>query len=375
MKTTKLLPILSGFFVMGFVDLVGIATNYVKVDFDLSDSFANLIPMMVFVWFAVCSIPTSLLMNKFGKRNVVLASMGVTLLAMLMPLVSYSYSFALLTFALLGISNTMLQVSINPMVADVVKDERLTSTLTLGQFIKAISSFLGPIIVGAAALYLGNWKMVFTLYGLITLLSGLWIWQSIPSERTKQATSSFRDALALLKDRQLVLLFIGILLLVGIDVGINTTVPKFLIEKSGMELTEAGLGSSLYFAARTGGALIGAFLLTKIAGGQFLKLNMLGALAAFIGLLLFNQTELLLACIFIIGFTCANVFSILFANALQHKPAQSNDISALMIMGISGGAFIAPIMGFIADHSNQTTSLSVLILCVLYLLYLAGRCK
>lgn len=375
MKTNKLFPILSGFFVMGFVDLVGIATNYVKVDFDLSDSFANLIPMMVFVWFAVCSIPTSLLMNKFGKRNVVLASMGVTLLAMLMPLLSYSYSFALLTFALLGISNTMLQVSINPMVADVVKDERLTSTLTLGQFIKAISSFLGPILVGAAALYFGNWKMVFTLYGLITLLSGLWIWQSIPSERTEQATSSFRNALALLKDRQLFLFFIGILLLVGIDVGINTTVPKFLIEKTGMELAEAGLGSSLYFAARTGGALIGAILLAKIAGGKFLKLNMLGALAAFIGLLLFNQIELLLACIFIIGFTCANVFSILFANALQHKPAHSNDISALMIMGISGGALIAPIMGFIADHSNQTTSLSVLILCVLYLLYLAGRCK
>ncbi|KAA6308024.1 hypothetical protein EZS27_040303, partial [termite gut metagenome] len=45
---TTILPILFGFFVMGFVDVVGIATNHVKADFNLSDSLTNLIPMMVF---------------------------------------------------------------------------------------------------------------------------------------------------------------------------------------------------------------------------------------------------------------------------------------------------------------------------------------
>lgn len=375
MKNNKLFPILSGFFVMGFVDLVGIATNYVKVDFNLSDSFANIIPMMVFVWFAICSIPTGMLMDKFGKKNVVLAAMVITIVAMLMPLISYNYSFALLTFALLGISNTMLQVSLNPMVATVVKKEQLTSILTWGQFIKAISSFLGPILVGAAALYTGDWKLVFTIYAAITLLSGLWILSSIPSTKTEQQASSFKSTLALVKDRHVLLLFIGILLIVGIDVGLNTCIPKFLIEKTNMPLAQAGLGNSLYFAARTSGTLIGAILLAKIAGGRFLRINMIVALVAFIGLFVTSQTECLLGLIFVIGFTCSNVFSIIFANALQHRPENNNEISALMIMGVSGGALIAPIMGIIADKFNQTASLSVLVLCVIYLLYLSVKCK
>lgn len=117
-------PILFGFFVMGFVDVVGIATNYVKKDFFLSDTLANLIPMLVFLWFALCSIPTGMIMNKLGRKNTVLLSMGVTAVAMLLPLIDYNFSLTLLTFALLGIGNTILQVSLNPMIAQVVSEKR-----------------------------------------------------------------------------------------------------------------------------------------------------------------------------------------------------------------------------------------------------------
>ena len=79
-------PILFGFFVMGFADVVGIATNYVKVDFSLSDTLANLLPMMVFLWFVLFSIPTGILMGKVGRRNTVVIALAITALAMLLPL-------------------------------------------------------------------------------------------------------------------------------------------------------------------------------------------------------------------------------------------------------------------------------------------------
>ena len=88
----KLLPIMFGFFVMGFVDVVGIATNNVKSDFALSDTLANLIPMMVFLWFAVFSIPTGIVMGKIGRRNTVLLSMAITIVAMILPLLYYSFA-------------------------------------------------------------------------------------------------------------------------------------------------------------------------------------------------------------------------------------------------------------------------------------------
>lgn len=105
---------------MGFVDLVGISTNYVKSDFGLTDSAANLLPMMGFVWFAIFSIPTGVLMGKLGRRNIILSGMFLTLAAMAVPLMAYSYGTMLLAFAMLGIGNTVLQVALNPMAASVV---------------------------------------------------------------------------------------------------------------------------------------------------------------------------------------------------------------------------------------------------------------
>lgn len=371
-----LFPLLFGFFIMGFVDVVGIATNYVKKDFLLSDTLANLIPMMVFLWFAVCSVPTGMLMRKIGKKNSVEVALAVTFLAMLLPLFAYNFTVVLLAFALLGIGNTMLQVALNPMVASVVSSDKITSILTLGQFLKAVSSFLGPLIAGAAASVWGNWKLIFIVYAVTTLLSALWLMfavQSTEDEGTKK--TSLATVLSLFKDNYILMLFMGILLVVGIDVGLNTTNPKILMEKLGMELSEAGLGTSLYFSARTIGAFVGAFVLAKVASNVFLKYSMAIAVLAFFGLLWADSLWTLGAVIVVLGLACANVFSILFSYALQHRPQQDNEISALMIMGVSGGALITPLMGILADAFNQTASLLLLLLCLLYLGYVSFRLK
>ena len=367
-------PILFGFFVMGFADVVGIATNYVKVDFSLSDTLANLIPMMVFLWFALFSIPTGVMMGKVGRRNTVVIALAVTALAMLLPLFFYDFACILLAFALLGIGNTILQVSLNPMVANVVSPDRITSVLTLGQFIKSISSFLGPIIAGAAASFWGDWKLIFLVYAVTTLISTIWLISTIPGkEKLEEAGATFATTLSLFKDKYIVSLFLGILFIVGIDVGLNTTIPKLLMERTGMPVSEAGLGTSLYFAARTIGSFARAFLLAKLSGARFLKYSMFVAIAAFVLLLLVPDMWSMFVMIVIVGLACANVFSIIFSYALQHKPERANEISALMIMGVSGGALITPLMGIVADGFGQVAGLSILLLCILYICIISFR--
>lgn len=63
----KIAPVMFAFFVMGFVDLVGTATNYVKAEFDLANGTANLFTTMVFFWFLIFAVPTGMLMNKIGR--------------------------------------------------------------------------------------------------------------------------------------------------------------------------------------------------------------------------------------------------------------------------------------------------------------------
>lgn len=371
MKKYSIFPILFGFFVMGFVDVVGITTNYVQHDFQLPDSVANMLPMAVFLWFFICSVPTAMLMNRIGKKHTVLLSMFLTLVAMLIPMISYNYPMMLLAFAMLGISNTILQVSLNPLAAITVRKEMLTSILTWGQFIKAISSFLGPIIAGAAAIYTGQWKQIFSIYALITLLSLLWTLLSVPNMKEEKQKVDMKGTLSLFKDPFILSLFGGIIVVVGIDVGLNTLIPRILIEKTGVALEQAGLGSSLYFVAKTAGTFIGALLLAKWSAKQFFKISMVIGLISLGALILTQHSIALYALIMVVGMSYANVFSIIFSYALQYKPERNNDISALMIMGVSGGAFFPPIMGLVSEVSTQSASLVVLILGTAYLMMIA----
>ncbi len=212
-----------GFFIMGFVDIVGIATNYVKIDFDLSNSLANTLPMIVFLWFALFSIPAGILMGKIGRKKTVLLSLAITTFAMIIPFIHYNFAWVLVAFALLGISNTILQVSLNPLVASMFNKERTASVLTTGQFIKSISSLTGPLIVGLTTEYLDNWRFTFLLFAAISLLSVILLSSSrIQETGYTNQQSSFGSVLGLLKNRYILFCFLGILLIVGLDVGINT---------------------------------------------------------------------------------------------------------------------------------------------------------
>ena len=362
-----LLPILFGFFVMGFVDIVGIATNYVKEDFSLSSTYANLLPMMVFIWFALCSIPTGILMGKIGKKYTVVISLAITVVAMLMPLLSYSFVNLLFAFALLGISNTILQVSLNPLIAGVVSAGKVASTLTLGQFIKSLSSFLGPILVGAAASFWGNWKWMFLLYAVVSLLSLIWLCFGIPDKREEVSRAGLRSTLSLLLDRKVLLLFLGILFIVGVDVGLNIMIPDFLITRTDLPLCSAGLGTSLYFVSRMAGSFLGALLLVRVKPSVYLRVSMLVAVGAFLLLLGLDALWAMLVLIAIIGLSCASVFSILFSYVLQHQPERGNELSALMIMGVSGGALVSPVLGFLSDSFGVTAGMASLLFCLLYL--------
>ncbi len=239
-QVIALLPVLASFFVMGFCDLVGIASNYMQSDFSLSETQKNFLPSMVFIWFFVFSVPFGAFMNRIGRKNTVLISLGFTVLAMILPLLDYSYVSCLIAFALLGIGNTILQVSLNPLLMNIMDENKLASSLTAGQFIKAISSFAGPIIAVWAAGFLGNWIYMFPVFALITLFVGCWLlFTPIPKETTKNTLWSFKPYLILLKDKTILLLFLGILFIVGVDVGLNVMIPGFLMERCSMELNEA----------------------------------------------------------------------------------------------------------------------------------------
>lgn len=372
-KTLKLIPIMLCFFAMGFVDLVGIASNYVKADLNLTDATANVFPSLVFFWFLIFSVPTGMLMNKIGRKKTVLLSLIITVFSLLLPIFGQSYELMLVSFSLLGIGNALMQTSINPLVMTVVQGGNMAATFTFGQFIKAIASFLAPYIAmwGAMATIPSfglGWRVLFPIYMIIGVLASLFL-ASTPIEEKKieGKASTFLECIQLLGKPAVLFSFFGIMCHVGIDVGTNATAPKILMERLGMTLNDAAFATSLYFIFRTIGCLTGSFFLRTMKMKHFFIISVVLMALSMCGLYVGSSKAVLYTAIALVGYGNSNIFSMVLARALESVPEKQNEVSGLMIMGLFGGTIFPLLMGFASDSMGQAGAVLIMAIGVLYL--------
>ena len=379
-KIGRLIPVMLCFFAMGFVDLVGIASNYVKADLNLTDGQANIFPSLVFFWFLIFSVPTGILMNRIGRRKTVLLSLIVTFFSLLLPIFGDSYLIMLCSFSLLGIGNALMQTSLNPLLSNIISGDKLASSLTFGQFVKAIASFLAPYIAmwGATqaipSLGLG-WRVLFPIYMIVAVVAVLWLGATQIEEEQPDKASGFAACFKLLGKPFVLLCFLGIMCHVGIDVGTNTTAPKILMERMGMTLDNASFATSLYFIFRTIGCFAGAIILRSVSSKSFFLVSVGLMLVAMIALLVSEVQYVIYTAIALIGLGNSNVFPIIFSQALLDQPDKKNEISGLMIMGLFGGTIFPLLMGFTSDIMGQNGAIAVMTIGVLYLLLYTAKIK
>lgn len=382
-KNNKLtiIPVMLCFFAMGFVDLVGTASNYVQSDLGLNDVQANIFPSLVFFWFLIFSVPTGVLMNKIGRKKTVLLSLVITFISLLLPLFGESYVLMLIAFSLLGIGNALMQTSLNPLVSTVIKGGNLASTLTFGQFIKAIASFLVPYLAAwGATATLPNfglgWRVLFPIYMVVGIIATLLLLGTPIEEETvivenqlpaRNVMDEYIACFKLLGIPIVLLSFMGIMCHVGIDVGVNTTAPKILQEKLHLPLNDAIQSTSFYFLFRTLGCLTGSIILRFLKTRTFFIISVAMMALSMVGLYFGTSEWMLYTSIALVGYGNSNVFSMVFAQALQGVPTKKNEVSGLMIMGLFGGTIFPLIMGFASVRMGQSGAILVMAIGVIYL--------
>ena len=377
----QIVSILFCFFVMGSIEMVGIASNYIKVSLHLSDTKANILPSLVYVWFLICTIPTGILMNRVGRKNMVLMSMVVLALATLIPLFKVSYFYMVICFIILGISNVCLQASAYPLFSNIIKTEKLAFHLTFGEFVKTFSCFVAPYIAMIGAVHFKHffglsWRVLFLAYFLITVFSLLLLaFTKIEREQPQPESAVYFSSLKLLKTPLILFSFIAVMCHVGIDIGTNTVAPKLLMYKLGISLEAASFASALYFIARLSGGLVWTFVINKIPKRFFFYISVALLLIGVVGLY-FVSTKLAI-CIFIaiIGIGNASLFPVIISQAVVKYPDLKNKISILMIMGQFGGAIFPLLMGLALDYIGLHSSITVLLIGIIYLIYFASILK
>ena len=363
-----IVPVMITFFTMGVVDLVGSVSNNMQEDFGLSDSAANFFPSLVFFWFLIFSVPTGMLMNKIGRKRTVLLSLVVTTLAVFLPLFDSFMPtkesqlwLMYISFSLLGIGNAIMQTSINPLVTMLVKGH-LASTLTFGQFVKAIASFIAPLIAAwgattTAPIFGLSWRILFLLFFVIGMAATLSLgFTRIVEEPVEGKASGFADSVRMLGTPLILLSFIGIMCHVGIDVGTNAVAPKILLERLGGEgdtLSRFEYATSIYFAFRTLGCFTGSIIMRRLNIRAFFTVIVLMMALAMVGFVFGTTQWELWAAIALVGYGNSNVFSIVFSQAMLSAPEKKNEVSGLMIMGLFGGTVFPLLMGFASDAAKE----------------------
>ena len=376
----QFIPVMLCFFAMGFVDLVGTASNYVQKDLGLTDAQANLFPSLVFFWFLIFSVPTGMLMNRIGRKKTVLISLAVTAVSLIIPMTGDGYYTMLAAFSLLGIGNAIMQTSLNPLVTNLISGDKLASTLTFGQFVKAIASFLAPILAAwGAVTYMPTfglgWRVLFVIFAVISFLSISALAATPIEEERPDKASGVGECLRLLGRPFILLCFLGIMCHVGIDVGTNTTAPKIIMERLSLPLEEAGFATGVYFIFRTLGCFLGAFILRAMSPRLFFAISVCMMLAGMTILFVCGTLTPLYIGIALIGFGNSNIFSVVFSQALLATPSEKNEVSGLMIMGLFGGTVFPLAMGFAADAVGQAGAIAVMTVGVIYLLYYTLKIK
>jgi FHS family L-fucose permease-like MFS transporter len=374
-ELNKILPVLMAFFVMSFVDLVGIGVDRVSKDMNLSATLSQLIPSATFLWFFLLSVPVGVMQSRLGKKFMLNIGMGVTALGMLVPFFLYSFSMVLVGFALLGIGNTIVQVSANPLIVDVVPSNRAPSFLSFSQGVKAVGSMIGAPLAAILAAQFGDWKLLFLVFGIVSIISIIWL-GSVKIDESKQMElkATFGSAFKLLGTGFVFMMVVAIFLVVGVDVGFNSNSGHFLVKQFGIDSTVSESGRSVYFFGRMIGTFIGAAMLTRISSRIFYMWTSVLGIVCLAAILLIHSPLIAWGLVFMIGLSVANIWPLVFAIAVEKYPERKNEISGLMMMAISGGAVIPLIIGWISDLSNVVYGMSILIICMIYLFIVSVVC-
>ena len=376
------IPVLLSFFVVSFIDLVGTGVDELRQDSSTPQYVLQLIPFVAFIWFFLLSVPVGIWQDKAGKKRVLNYGLLLTAAGLIFPVLGNSLPVILVAFSLLGIGNTILQVSANPLLVDVVPSNRASSYLSFSQFIKSMGSMVGPFFAGMAGPWIarllgdetpGAWRYGLYLFAIITLLS--WIWLSvirIEEKKPDRKTATLKSSLGLLNDRYILMMVLGIFVVVGIDVALNSNIGTFLSEKLGVGKDAAKYAKSLYFLAKMVGTFAGALFLTRIASNKFLLGSSLLLAVALLALAFTPSEKSAWVIIFVISLGASNIFPLIFSLTVGRHPDRANEISGLMMMAISGGALFPFLVGF-SMSITLNGGIMVLLVCAIYLIIISLR--
>ncbi|GAB3922020.1 sugar MFS transporter [Larkinella terrae] len=378
------------FFIFGFVTWVnGVLIAFFKQAFQLSTVGSNLVAFAFFISYTVMAIPSSVLLKRTGFKN----GMSLGLIVMAIGTVIFipaakavSYPLFLVGLFLIGIGLTVLQTASNPYVTILGPRESAAQRISFMGVANKLAGIISQLIFGGLLLTSGtvlsaseSLDKVVTPYmiltGVLIVLAMLIRFSTLPEvseeqEEDKTVVVKTATTESVWQHANLVLGVLAIFCYVGVEVISGDTIINY---GTALGFTN---DRAKYFTAYTlygmlGGYILGIILIPRFLSQQksLLYGTSLGVILTIGALISDGFTSVL--CIALLGFAIAPIWPAIWPLALNRLGRFTKLGSALLIMGISGGALLPLLHGYLTDTVSPKLAYALILPLLGYILYYA----
>lgn len=385
--------IMAFWFSISFIsNLLGPLIPDIIHNFNLKDMrLAGLIPSSFFFAYAVMSIPSGILIEKYGEKKILLIGFSLQLFASILFAIVHTYPMLLISCFLIGIGMTMLQTILNPLQRIVGGEKNHAFVGEVAQFIFGIASFLSPLLYSYLVTEMNashpsqNFLIQFlstitpsempwvSLYWIITILLLIMLiavfitsFPHIDPIQDKGAHTS-RSYRSLFKQKTVGFFFLGIFSYVSAEQSISIFMSTFLEKYHHINPQIEGARTiSFFWGAMTLGCIVGMIALKFFNSKKLLRIS--GFLASLLLIIALSAPKAIAIIAFpSIGFSISMMFSIVFSLALNSVSQNHGTFAGILCSAISGGAIGPLLITLIADYTSLRFAMFFILIYLLYI--------
>ncbi len=387
------------FFIFGFVTwLNGSLIPYLKIACELTAAQALLVTSAFYISYFVMALPMARVLKATGFKNgmmVGLLVMAAGALLFIPAAMSRTYAVFLLGLFVIGTGLTLLQTASNPYITIVGPIESAAQRISIMGICNKLAGMAAPIILGAVILHdadtleaslaamtgpdrlealddlaLRVINPYAIMAGALVILALFVRFSPLPDNVSEdEAThASGVDRGSVMAYPQLVLGAIALFFYVGAEVIAGDAIGLYG-QSQGIPLSETKNFTSWTLGAMLVGYVIGILTIPKyITQARALLFSSVAGIAlACAAMLTSGYTSVL--CIALLGLANALMWPAIWPLAIEGLGKYTKTGSALLIMGIVGGAVLTPLFGAISDMPNlgSGAALALFIPCYLFI--------
>jgi fucose permease len=359
----------------------------------------GLLPFSFFIAYALMSIPSGMIVQKFDEKKSLTFAWILALTGALLFSLFPTFPVFLCSLFLIGCGMALLQVILYPLLRVVGGEKHFAFNSVLAQLVFGAASFLSPFVYSYLVTHLGDpapqqgpmiklistvtpdalsWVSIYWIFSFVSFLMIITIILSpLPKvmRNEDETVGAWDTHLQLFKQKNVILFFLGIFSYVGTEQGISNWISEFLRTYHGFKPEVEGSATvGLFWGMMTLGCIPGMALLKVMDSKMVLRIFTIAAIVILMGTL-WGGANFALYGFPALGFCLSVTYAVIFSLALNSVPKFHGSFAGILCTGIAGGAIISLLIGKLKDLIGLQAGMMILFIPLIYILSISFWAK